>query len=201
MGKIGRGPNALSALLDREVKADPPVWETIQPQTAEYARLVADLRKSDPPKGSKDSWSKLTAAFAESAEALDKAAQAKDVTAARTAQAKLGTSCMECHREHRGGPGGFGAGGPGGFGGPAQPGQILSPSLQDALKLTPEQKKQVQELQQDVDGEIDKILTDEQKKQLKETPRGFGPGGPPGGPGRPGFGPPGGDDDRPRRPE
>src|SRR5712692_8424983 len=60
MGKIGRGPNALSALLDREVKADPPAWETIQPQTAEYAKLATDLGKSDPPRGSKDSWAKLS---------------------------------------------------------------------------------------------------------------------------------------------
>jgi hypothetical protein len=179
MGKIGRGPNALAASLDREVKADAPAWETIQPRTAEYAKLAADLGKSDPPKGSKESWAKLTAAFGESAAALDRAAQARDVTAARAAQAKLGSSCMECHREHRGGPG---PGVPGGFSPPVPPGQVLAPSIQDALQLTSEQKKQVAELQKDVDGEIERILTDEQKKQLKEMPRGFGP---PGGDNRP----------------
>jgi hypothetical protein len=189
MGKIGRGPNALSAQLDREVKADPPAWETIQPQTAEFARLAADLGKSDPPKGSKESWAKLTGAFSDSVAALDTAAQARDVTATRAAQAKLGTSCMECHREHRGGagPGGFGPGGrggPGGFGTPSQPGDVLAPPIQDALKLTPEQKQQLDELQQDVDGQIDKILTEEQKQQLKGM-RERGPGGPPAGPGRP----------------
>jgi hypothetical protein len=65
------------------------------------------------------------------------------------------------------------------------------------LKLTAEQKKQLQELQKEVDGKLGKILTDEQKKQLKD-PRDRGPGG---------FGPPpfgappprgGPDRDRPR---
>ncbi len=79
--------------------------------------------------------------------------------------------------------GGFG---PGGFGAPPQPGQVLGQNIQDQLKLTSEQKKQLEELQKDVEGRLGKILTDEQKKQLKEIrergPGGFGPGG---------FGPPG----------
>jgi hypothetical protein len=76
--------------------------------------------------------------------------------------------------------------------------------LQEMLKLTPEQKKQFDELQKEVDSKLAKILTDDQKKQLKEMrgripggPGGPGPGGPGGfgGPGRPG---PGGPPDRPR---
>jgi cytochrome c556 len=112
-----RNPNSLTKLLEQELQVNAPVWETIQPQTAEYAKLAADLGKMDPPRGSKDSWSQLAAAFADSASALDRAAQAKDLSAARDAQAKLGNSCMDCHRAHRGGPGGgFGPGrrGPGG---------------------------------------------------------------------------------------
>jgi Spy/CpxP family protein refolding chaperone len=78
-----------------------------------------------------------------------------------------------------GGPGGFpGPGGPGGFpGGPGgvgfpgaffQPGQILPGFLQEQLELTAEQKKQVEELQKEVDAKLAKILTDEQNKVLKE---------------------------------
>jgi hypothetical protein len=104
-----------------------------------------------------------------------------------------------------GGPGGFGRGGPGGFGGPPRPGQILPGFLQDQLQLTDEQKKQVEELQKEVDAKLDKILTAEQRQQLKEMrergpggrgrggpggPGGFGPGGPP--PGGPGGPPPDG---------
>jgi hypothetical protein len=99
--------------------------------------------------------------------------------------------------------------GPGTFGGLPQPGQIMSPTLQARLKLTTEQKKQVEELQKETDGTLEKLLVDNQKKQLKEMRQGFGRGGPggfgppggpggfgpagPGGPGGPGgFGPPGG---------
>jgi outer membrane protein assembly factor BamB len=83
-------------------------------------------------------------------------------------------------------PGGRGGRGPGAFGGPPQPGQVLPASLQQTLKLTAEQKKQVEELQKEADAGLDKILTEGQRKQLKEMRAGFGPGG------RGGFGGPGG---------
>jgi Spy/CpxP family protein refolding chaperone len=96
-----------------------------------------------------------------------------------------------------GGPGGPGGGGPGGPGGPGggrmfgrpQPGQVLPPMLQEALNLTDDQKKQVAELQKDVDARLAKILTQDQMNQLKQMrQRGpGGPGGPGGGPGG-GFG-------------
>jgi hypothetical protein len=100
----------------------------------------------------------------------------------------------------RGGPGaGPGApGGPGGrgFGGPVGPGQVLPPFLQEALNLTDAQRRQVEELQQDVDAKLAKILTEAQRQQLREVRErgpGFGPGGPGGRPGpdaRPGTGGP-----------
>jgi hypothetical protein len=92
-----------------------------------------------------------------------------------------------------GGPGGPG-GGPGRFGGWPPIGQVLPPSVRDALEMTDAQKKQLDDLQKEVDDKLVKILTDDQKKKLQELrERGpFGPGGPFGrGPG--GFGPsPGG---------
>ena len=89
-----------------------------------------------------------------------------------------------------GGPGGPGAGGPGGpgrpgRGGPPKPGQIMPDFMVEQLKLTDDQKKQLAELQKELDGKLDKLLTDDQKKMLKEMkPR--GPMGGPGGPGGPG---------------
>jgi Spy/CpxP family protein refolding chaperone len=95
--------------------------------------------------------------------------------------------------------GGFGgAGGRGGmaFGGFGI-GQILPGFMQDTLKLTDEQKKQVEQLQKEAEEKLQKILTEEQNKQLKEI-RDRGPGrggfgggrgqGGPGGPGGPGGG-------------
>lgn len=85
------------------------------------------------------------------------------------------------------GPGGFG---PGGFGGPPQPGQILPDRLQEMLKLTDDQKKEVADLQKEVDAKLAKILTADQQKQLKEIrnrrqPRRDNPDRPEGGPGGP----------------
>jgi hypothetical protein len=104
---------------------------------------------------------------------------------------------------------GRGAFGPGGFGGgmfvafPA-PGELLPIPVQDQLKLTAEQKKQLGELQKEIDKKLEALMTEEQRKEFKELkdrrpggpggPGGFGPpggfGGPPGGPG--GRGPGGG---------
>ena len=55
---------------------------------------------------------------------------------------------------------------------------------QDQLKLSDDQKKQVADLQKETDEKIDKILTEEQRKQYKEL-RERGPGG---GFGKGGFG-------------
>ena len=88
-----------------------------------------------------------------------------------------------------GGPGGPPGGSgpfpapPGGFPGLPQPGQVLPPPVQDTLKLTAEQKKQLEELQKEVDSKLDKLLTDDQRKQLAQMRQGFGPpGGAPSGP-------------------
>jgi hypothetical protein len=106
------------------------------------------------------------------------------------------------------GPGGGGPGGPGGGpggrggrgpGGPPALGQVMPEFVQDNLKLTDDQKKQIADLQKELDAKPDKILTDDQRKQykdMKDNPGrggrgGRGPGGGGRGPGGPGG--PGGD--------
>src|SRR5580658_9096862 len=88
---------------------------------------------------------------------------------------------------------------PGGFPGAPEfpkPGQVLPTIVQERLNLTAEQKKQLAEVQKEVDAKLEKILTAEQKKQLAEVARNpfGGPGGFGGGFGGPGggFGGPGG---------
>jgi Spy/CpxP family protein refolding chaperone len=88
--------------------------------------------------------------------------------------------------EGKGGKGGFGRGG---FG-PPPLGQVMPAFVQDQLKLTDAQKKDLDAIQKDVDAKIEKMLTDDQKKAFKEMKE-RGPGRGPGGPGGPG-GPPGG---------
>jgi hypothetical protein len=85
--------------------------------------------------------------------------------------------------------------GPAGFAAMPLPGQIMSVATQVTLKPTAEQKKELADLQKQVDAKLDKVLTADQMKDLKQMRADFargGPaGGPPGGPGGPG-GPPGG---------
>jgi hypothetical protein len=117
MAQLGSPRGSLTQLIGQELKQSRPPWDKIQGQASDYAKQAAELARYDPPRGSKESWSKLTAEFAGSANAMDNAAQAKDKKTALAAQVRLASSCMACHREHRamgpgpGGPG-FGPGGP-----------------------------------------------------------------------------------------
>jgi hypothetical protein len=70
---------------------------------------------------------------------------------------------------------GFGVGG--GFGGGGQPGIVLSQQAQNRLQLTDEQKKTLADLQKEVEVQLSKILTEDQKKQLKDMQQGGGRGG------------------------
>jgi spore coat protein H len=74
---------------------------------------------------------------------------------------------------------------PGGFQRP-NPGEIFPAPIQQALQMTDKQKKELTELQKKVDEELEKILTPEQKAQLKRMrdggmrpPGGMQPGFPP----------------------
>lgn len=123
MAAIGRGPNALTEAIGRELNEPQPPWESIQDQSKNYAQMSLELASLEPPKGSKESWTEKTGTLAGLAAELDKAAQAKDKDAALAAHGELKNSCMACHREHRtmgrgmgmgGPPGGFRGGRPGG---------------------------------------------------------------------------------------
>jgi hypothetical protein len=127
MGKVARGPQSLTSVIGKELEADPPPWDTIDPQAKELAKLTVALGPLEPPKGSQESWAKHTATYASQATKLVEAVEAKDVDAARDSHSTLSRSCMGCHREHRAtgpgmGKGGFGPKGArkGGFrGGPS----------------------------------------------------------------------------------
>ena len=45
---------------------------------------------------------------------------------------------------------------------------MLSNGAQTTLKLTDEQKKELEVIQKDVDAKLEKMLTEDQRKQLKE---------------------------------
>ncbi len=117
MTKLFKGNTSLKDSIGKELESGSPPWETIQPQTKEFADIVASLIKYDPPRGSKESWTKLMTDFSEQAKALDHAAAAKNKEEATTALKNIEGSCKACHDEHRGGRGGM----PGGFRGQGGP--------------------------------------------------------------------------------
>ncbi|HEY7326254.1 MAG TPA: hypothetical protein VH592_01345 [Gemmataceae bacterium] len=123
MTKLFRGQPSLKDSIGQELTSDSPAWETIQPQAKEFADLAASLKNYDPPKGSKESWTKQATSFSESASALERAAKAKNKKDALDAHAKLSDNqtCKACHQEHKGGPGGMGRGFRGRGGPPSQP--------------------------------------------------------------------------------
>jgi hypothetical protein len=102
MGKLARGPQGLQNQVGNELKNNSPPWETLQAQSTEYVTLVSALAKNEPRRGSKESWAKLTATFAESATALDRSVQSKNRDAALAAHSALANACMACHQQHKG---------------------------------------------------------------------------------------------------
>ncbi len=105
MSKIGKGPQALTPLIGKELETDPPDWAALQPQAKEYAELASDLGKTEAPKGSKESWQTHTSSYTAAANDLEQAAEAKDRDKAKAAHSRLAESCMSCHKDHRGGRG------------------------------------------------------------------------------------------------
>jgi hypothetical protein len=73
-----------------------------------------------------------------------------------------------------------------GPGGPPPGLQLLPAFLRDRLGLSAGQKEELDKLQKDVDARLNRLLTEPQRKQLREFRGGFGAGGF----GRFGFGPP-----------
>jgi len=108
MDKLAEGPESLGNQIGEALKSDAPPWDNLKAQTKEFAELVGSLAKYQPPKGSAESWAKLTGKFTESAIAMDKSVQQKNQDAALTAHKAISQSCMGCHQQHKGGPGGFG---------------------------------------------------------------------------------------------
>jgi len=102
MGKLTKGPQSLTTVIGQELEADPPPWDKLQSQSKEFAELARTMGKYDPPKGSKESWAKMTSAYTDSAVALEQAVEAKDKNAALAAHQTLSNSCKACHSEHKG---------------------------------------------------------------------------------------------------
>jgi cytochrome c556 len=67
-----------------------------------WSTIAAHLGEFDPPKGSKESWKKLTKKYADSVKALTKAVEGKDAKVASKELKAINSSCGTCHKAHKG---------------------------------------------------------------------------------------------------
>ena len=95
------GPKGAFTDLKKSLAQDTPDWPAITKQSKEIVTLTDTLCMNAPRKGDKDNWEKLTKAYNKSAKELVEASDKMDLKAAKTAQQKLATSCMPCHRAHK----------------------------------------------------------------------------------------------------
>jgi hypothetical protein len=175
---------ALLALAQRPGGEDPPLTKS-----ADAADLVSRMMKFD--KNKDGVLTKEEVSDERLHRLFDRADSDKN---GKVTRSELTALAEKEHADEGDGPPGFGPGGPPRFGpppgggpggsmfGPPRPGEILPRMLQQLLKLSPEQRAKLEDLQKEVDERLDKILNNEQKKQLWEM-RNRGPGrfGPPGG--------------------
>jgi hypothetical protein len=101
MARLHKGANCPLIQVKRELQAAQPDWADVQRTSREFVVLGAALARNPPPKGSRDSWSKLTKQYLDTAQALDGAAQRKNKGAGLAAQGRLAASCAACHKAHR----------------------------------------------------------------------------------------------------
>lgn len=101
MGKLNKGPKALTPSIEKALNAGTPDWETVKKQADEFVVLAEALGKNTPKKGEAESWKSLTDAYLANAQALAKAVDAKDHGAAVEVHAKLKSACMACHKAHK----------------------------------------------------------------------------------------------------
>jgi hypothetical protein len=100
MEQLMKGPQSLFTIRDA-LKKDPVPWEEIGKKTQMAAVAGRHLGKFKPPRGSAESWAKLTGEFATNVGELDKAVQAKDKNTTQATYTTLMGSCKACHDAHK----------------------------------------------------------------------------------------------------
>ena len=100
MKKAHAGDEAFKAVVTGAAKEK----EYAKAATALKAWVVLSghLGDFDPPKGEKDSWTKLSKKYAADVKALSKAVDDKDDKAIAAALKTINTSCGSCHKAHKG---------------------------------------------------------------------------------------------------
>jgi len=98
MKKVNK--DGLCKAIGTSLKAKEPKWDDLADKAKELVPLAKALGKNKPPKGTDDSWTKLSGGYAKAAEDLEKAVSDKDAKAA-SAAFKTISDCKGCHSLHK----------------------------------------------------------------------------------------------------
>jgi cytochrome c556 len=96
----GKGASE-SSKLKKALSSTKPDWDAIQASAKEFSELGSAIVDNNPPKGQKESWTKLAGAYGTESKALAAAADKKDLAGTKSAFGKLSSGCMACHKSHR----------------------------------------------------------------------------------------------------
>ena len=101
MEKLNKGPDALTAVIGRDLEKDAPDWDELTDLIEEYGTLVAALGENVPPRGEPASWERLTTRYREDCDSLARAVEQQDREAALEIHAQIRRACMACHVKHK----------------------------------------------------------------------------------------------------
>jgi hypothetical protein len=99
MKKAHAGEGAFRSAVTRAIKAK-DFAKGADPMKA-WVAIATHLSTFDPPKGTKESWDKLTKEYSGQIKDLAKAVDDKDASGANASLKKINMNCGTCHRQHR----------------------------------------------------------------------------------------------------
>ncbi len=90
------------ARIREQINRDDPNWTVLENRAEDLMRFGKQLAANTPPKGTTESWERLTAVYTSHATLLADAAHREDRETAGLHLKKLSSMCAACHKAHRG---------------------------------------------------------------------------------------------------
>jgi hypothetical protein len=100
MDKVHLGKQALLAVVNKDLRKAEPDWQSDEKNLTEIIRLMSQLTKQPPPRGSQEAWDKLVRDYVGGAKAARQHVQEHQRQQARAALEKVIATCDACHDNH-----------------------------------------------------------------------------------------------------
>ncbi len=99
MKKAHKGATAFKTVITKNLKDKD--FDAAGNTMKAWSTIAKHLGEFEPPKGSKESWKKMTTKYADNVKALAKAVDDKNLSAANKALKAINGSCGSCHKAHK----------------------------------------------------------------------------------------------------